>query len=163
MAQNQAHPLPWDGSWRLYTPPTITSRNDATSRYITAIAQVGTGDGHLYLFENGSTTLTRSVKAHTGSVYTLHSIADGGGGGDGQAGVWSGGKDGLVKFYNNQVRGTLILICRKYGGGGNGDGPAGVWSGGKDRPVKLYTTRYDGHVFEVDYFTIKTVAGWSCA
>lgn len=69
--------------------------------------QVGTGDGHLYLFENGSTVLTRSVKAHTGSVYTLYSVASplgkDGGGGDGQAGVWSGGKDGLVKFYNNQV------------------------------------------------------------
>lgn len=68
------------------------------------------------MFENGATTLTRSVKAHTGSVYTLHPVFSaapvkaaapsdeqlGDDGSEGQ-GFWSGGKDGLVKFYNGQV------------------------------------------------------------
>lgn len=72
---------------------------------------MGTGDGHLYVFENGATVLTRTVKAHTGSVYTLHRMAglagqngSDEGGNKGALGFWSGGKDGLVKFYDNQVR-----------------------------------------------------------
>ncbi|CAM9383512.1 unnamed protein product [Laminaria digitata] len=125
-------------------------------------AVVGTGDGHLYLFENGSTALTRSVKAHTGSVYTLYSVngsagSDSSSGGDGQAGVWSGGKDGLVKFYNKQVYGVkefsvatiasngaaggaagalkaLAASAAAVGGGGGVAGPGGRGGGGKKRP-----------------------------
>lgn len=98
------------------------------------MSQVGTGDGHLYVFENGATVLTRCVKAHTGAVYTLHPVfspeavtgfglqrghasSSGSGnpngslGGDGDddersgdaIGFWSGGKDGLVKFYDPRV------------------------------------------------------------
>ena len=98
---------------------------------------MGTCDGHLYVFENGATVLTRSVKAHTGAVYTLHPVypaattgaaaaaapasgssfsnagqqqdRDSGGDLDGEGetqvpiGFWSGGKDGLVKFFDGQV------------------------------------------------------------
>ncbi len=97
---------------------------------------MGTGDGHLYVFEDGATVLTRSVKAHTGAVYTLNPVypaaaatatapssgsllsagepqseRDSSGragdrGSKGPVGFWSGGKDGLVKFFNPQVRGT---------------------------------------------------------
>lgn len=96
--------------------------------------QVGTGDGHLYVFEDGATVLTRSIKAHTGAVYTLNPVypaaaattaapasgsllsaeeaqseRDSSGragdvGSKGPLGFWSGGKDGLVKFFNAQVR-----------------------------------------------------------
>ncbi|CAB1119500.1 unnamed protein product [Ectocarpus sp. CCAP 1310/34] len=97
--------------------------------------EVGTGDGHLYVFENGATTLTRSVKAHTGPVYTLHPVFSaapvkaaaasdeqlGDDGSEGQ-GFWSGGKDGLVKFYNGQALagGGGMGKKRLPGAGGSG-------------------------------------------
>lgn len=116
------------------------SNNDITNNLQTYfIAQVGTCDGHLYVFENGATVLTRSVKAHTGAVYTLHPVypatpvaaaaapasgssfsdsgrqqdKDGSSGdaserGEVPIGFWSGGKDGLVKFFNGQVRVTAV-------------------------------------------------------
>lgn len=57
------------------------------------------------MFEGGSTTLTRTVKAHTGSVYTLHPVGGPGGlNSDNPGGLWSGGKDGLVKHYDQQVQ-----------------------------------------------------------
>ncbi|CAM9524708.1 unnamed protein product, partial [Choristocarpus tenellus] len=65
-------------------------------------AVVGTGDGHLYIFEDGATSLSRSIKAHTGSVYALHAY-NGHGGRPG--GLWSGGKDGMVKLYNEEMTG----------------------------------------------------------
>lgn len=65
------------------------------------------------MFENGATTLTRSVKAHTGPVYALHAVCRPTERGSAPAskveGIWSGGKDGLVKFYDEQVR--LAVAC----------------------------------------------------
>ncbi|CBJ26175.1 conserved unknown protein [Ectocarpus siliculosus] len=102
-------------------------------------AVVGTGDGHLYVFENGATTLTRSVKAHTGSVYTLHPVFSaapvkaaaasdeqlGYDGSEGQ-GFWSGGKDGLVKFYNGQLQGVKEFSVATIASNGVPGGAAGA-------------------------------------
>ncbi|CAM9343527.1 unnamed protein product, partial [Hapterophycus canaliculatus] len=110
-------------------------------------AVVGTGDGHLYVFENGATVLTRSVKAHTGAVYTLYPVfspeaavgfglsnPNGSLGGDGDGderggdaiGFWSGGKDGLVKFYDPRVHGIKEFSVATIASNGAPGGAAGA-------------------------------------
>eukprot|EP00941_MAST-03F_sp_MAST-3F-sp1_P000793 g793.t1 len=51
---------------------------------------VGTQDGHLYRFRGRK--LLIAIKAHTGPVYTLHSVK--------KKGIASGGRDGVVKLWN---------------------------------------------------------------
>eukprot|EP00752_Nemacystus_decipiens_P008508 g7598.t1 len=125
--------------------------------FIGDTAVVGTCDGHLYVFENGATALTRSVKAHTGAVYTLHPIypattataaapafgssfsnvgrrqdrdaggdLDGEGGGEVPIGFWSGGKDGLVKFFDGQVHGIKEFSVATIASNGAPGGAAGA-------------------------------------
>ncbi|CAM9158468.1 unnamed protein product, partial [Scytosiphon promiscuus] len=111
----------------------------------TDTAVVGTGDGHLYVFENGATTLTRSVKAHTGAVYTLHPVFSS------EAAMGLGLQHGYANNISSNPKGSL-------GGGGDGDeggGDAiGFWSGGKDGLVKFYDTRVHG----IKEFSVATIA-----
>lgn len=101
---------------------------------------MGTRDGHLYVFAEGSTVLTRSIKAHTGSVYTLHPMggrrpreSDSGvkdaGWADGfiaGEGLWSGGKDGLVKFYDSEMHGLKEFSVATITSNGAPSGAAGA-------------------------------------
>lgn len=96
------------------------------------LSQVGTGDGHLYVFENGATILTRSVKAHTGAVYTLHPVFSP------EAAMRIGQQRGQTSGGSSSLNGSLA------GDGGvdeRDEDAIGFWSGGKDGLVKFYDTR----------------------
>ncbi|CAM9871632.1 unnamed protein product, partial [Discosporangium mesarthrocarpum] len=119
-------------------------------------AVVGTGDGHLYVFKEGSTTLTRSVKAHTGSVYSLHVTT---GHREGSIGLWSGGKDGMVKLFDEEMKtekefsiatietngaGTGAALAAPIAGGGGGKKKGGKRGGSIDPAVRTLFATADG-------------------